>query len=382
MKIDAPWLKNPALIRVMSLLTDAGFQAYLVGGCVRNAVINTVSTDFDLSTNAHPHTVMTLAKSNGIHALPTGIDHGTVTLIVDKTPFEITTFRKDVKTDGRRAVVAFSDDIKDDAIRRDLTMNALYADASGRLFDPLNGLPDLLARKVKFIQDPSMRIKEDYLRILRFFRFHAWYGDPHAGLDADALAACASLSDGIETLSRERVGHEMRKLLSAPDPAPSVASMAQTGVLMRTIEGADTTALAPLIALESLHEVAPNWITRLLCLTQADVKDPLKLSKAEDRFRQHIIQCMDRALPAKVAAYRYGADVAIAATLIMAASLGTHPDPTFKAAATFGASARLPVRAADLPDTIQGKDIGIRLRTLEDRWIASDFSATKHDLLS
>ena len=382
MKIQADWLNNPALIRVMSLLSDAGHQIYLVGGCVRNALLHEPTSDFDLSTNAHPETVMELAKSAGIKALPTGIEHGTITLIVDKTPFEITTFRKDVETDGRRAVVAFSDQIEDDARRRDLTINALYADATGTIVDPLGGLPDLLARRIRFIEDPEQRIKEDYLRILRFFRFHAWYGDPSKGLDAEALAACAEQADGIDGLSKERVGAEMRKLLSALDPAPAIAAMAQSGILVRVLTGAENSALAPLIALEAHYEVAPNWITRLAALTRAEVRDALRLSKSEDQLRKNTIACMDQALPTKVAAYRYGYDIATSATLIMAASLGQHPDPSFKDEATTGAAAVFPIKAVNLPDHLQGKAIGDELRALEARWIASDFTATKSDLLS
>ncbi|CAN0587043.1 unnamed protein product, partial [Ectocarpus sp. 12 AP-2014] len=193
-----------------------------------------------------------LARVAGLKPVPTGIDHGTVTVVADHDPFEITTFRRDVETDGRRAVVAFADTLDEDAKRRDFTMNALYARIDGTVIDPLGGLPDLRARRVRFIGDATDRIREDYLRSLRFFRFHAWYGNPDNGMDSDALAAIASHLDGLESLSRERVGAEMVKLLAARDPAPAVAAMRATGVLGRLLPGADDRALAPLIHLEDV----------------------------------------------------------------------------------------------------------------------------------
>ena len=177
--------------------------------------------------------------------MPTGLAHGTVTVVAGGRPFEVTTFRRDVETFGRRAVVAFSTDLRDDAARRDFTMNALYVRPDGTVVDPLGGLPDLRAGRVRFVGDGAARIAEDYLRILRFFRFHAWYGDPAAGLDPDGLAACAALQDGLARLSRERVGAEVTKLLAAPDPAPAVGPMAAAGILARVLPGADAAALAP-----------------------------------------------------------------------------------------------------------------------------------------
>src|SRR5690606_12242514 len=173
------------------------------------------------------------------------------TVIAGHEPHEITTFRRDVETLGRHAVVAFSDRIEEDAARRDFTMNALYSRADGQVLDPLgSGLADLAARHVRFVGNPEDRIREDYLRILRFFRFTAWYGDPAEGPDPDGLAACAEHALGLEGLSRERVGAEIKKLLSAPDPAPAVAAMQATGVLRHVLPGADARAVGPLVHLE------------------------------------------------------------------------------------------------------------------------------------
>jgi len=224
---------------------------------------------------------MRLAEAAGLKPVPTGIDHGTVTVVSDGKPHEVTTFREDVDTFGRHAEVAFGSDLQADARRRDFTMNALYAQPDGTVIDPLGGMDDLAARRVRFIGDAAARIAEDYLRILRFFRFHAHYGDPASGLDADALAACAANLDGLDGLSRERVGAEMRKLLSAPDPAPAAAAMQAAGVLAIVLPGADTRALAPLVHLEDRTTTPPDAIRRLAALGGADVAERLRLSRAE-----------------------------------------------------------------------------------------------------
>lgn len=238
-RIVADWLRHPATLAVCDAIETGGHRALFVGGCVRNALMGEPVSDLDISTDAMPERVMQLARHAGLKAIPTGIEHGTVTVVSGGIPHEVTTFRKDVETDGRRAVVAFSDRVEDDAARRDFTMNAIYADSDGQILDPLNGMPDLKARYVRFIGKAQDRIREDYLRSLRYFRFHAWYGDEVAGLDPDALSAIASNLEGLEGLSRERVGAEMLKLLAAPNPAPALAAMRSTGALAQLLPGAD-----------------------------------------------------------------------------------------------------------------------------------------------
>ena len=261
----APWLEDPVTRAVCRALTGPGHQALFVGGCVRNALLGRPVADIDIATDATPEEVTALAGAAGLHPVPTGIEHGTVTVVAEGRPFEVTTFRRDVETFGRRAVVAYTRDIAEDAARRDFTMNALYAGPDGTVVDPLGGLPDLLARRVRFVGDPAARIAEDYLRILRFFRIHAWYGDPASGLDADGLAACAAAQGGLARLSRERVGAETAKLLAAADPAPAVAAMAAAGILARVLPGADATPLAALVHLEGLRQAtrrAGNAVSR------------------------------------------------------------------------------------------------------------------------
>ena len=286
-RIDAPWLAAPATQAVCAALTGAGHQALLVGGCVRNALLGRPVADIDLATDARPEAVIDLARRAGLKPVPTGVEHGTVTVVAEGRPFEVTTFRRDVATDGRRATVAFSTDLAEDAARRDFTMNALYCRPDGALVDPLGGLADLRAGRVRFVGDPAARIAEDYLRILRFFRIHAWYGDPAGGLDPEGLAACAALQEGLARLSRERVGAEMTKLLAAADPAPAVAAMAAAGILGRVLPGADARALAPLVHAEAAAGAAPRWQRRAAALGwRPDVgRRPSPLARRRPRAR-------------------------------------------------------------------------------------------------
>ncbi len=381
MRIEADWLSARAPRAVMAMLTGAGYRAYYVGGTVRNALYGLPPGDIDISTDAPPDRVMDLAETAGLKAVPTGIDHGTVTVVADGEGIEVTTFRRDVETDGRRAVVAYADRIEDDAMRRDFTMNALYADAGGEVIDPLGGLPDLLARRVRFVGSAEDRIREDYLRILRFFRFHAWYGDDEAGLDADGLAACAANSAGIETLSKERIGAELKKLLAAPDPAPSVAAMAQAGALARTLPGSDHRALAPLVHLEAEAGRAPDAILRLAALGGEDVPEALRLSRDEAKRLSALREAAESGKGSAELGYRLGADLALGAMLLRAASAGVPLDPEAAAAARRGAQAVFPVRPADLMPALEGPALGNKLKELEAKWIASGFRSSKEDLL-
>lgn len=373
-RITAEWLNGPARL-VGAMLTDAGYQAWFVGGCVRNALFGVPVSDLDLTTDAHPETVTALAEALGFRVVPTGIDHGTVTVVVDSKPFEITTFRRDVATDGRRAVVAFADNMKDDARRRDFTMNALYCNIDGVIADPLGGLPDLEARRVRFIDDADQRIKEDYLRILRFFRFHAWYGDPEGGIDADGLAACAENIDGLAGLSKERVTSELLKLLSAPNPAPAVASMAAAGVLGQILPGAMAEILAVLVHVEGQAGLAPDPVRRLVAI--GGMRDGLRLTKVQERQIEQLIRNMS--LPAL--AFEHGAAVAVDRAVIEAASCAQEVSPDTLAQVAFAARQVFPVSAADLMPKLQGAALGKALQKAKSDWIASGFQLTKAELI-
>ncbi|WP_339641528.1 CCA tRNA nucleotidyltransferase [Jannaschia helgolandensis] len=377
MRITDDWLTASRTQAVFTALNDAGYRALAVGGCVRNALLGVPVSDIDLATNATPDRVMDVAEAVGFKVVPTGIDHGTVTVISDGTPYEITTFRRDIDTDGRYATVAFSDDVTEDAARRDFTMNALYADASGVIVDPLGGLDDLRARHVRFIGDPVARITEDYLRILRFFRFTAWYGDPALGLDADGLAACADHSEGLARLSRERVGHEIRKLLGAPDPAPALAAMAQTGILQRVLPGADATALPVLIHLEA----SPGDWTRRLALLGGDTSG-LRLSKKEMREVQNLTDAARSDISPFAMGDIYGRDLAQDAMFVQAALLGQDIDPALLAEARDGAKADFPLSASDLMPGLSGPALGSALEAARTLWRSTRGRATHADLIA
>ena len=348
-QIKADWLSSDAAQKVCGMLTDAGHQAWFVGGCVRNALLDVPVSDMDLTTNARPDDVVALAKTAGLKVIPTGIEHGTVTVVMDGKPFEITTFRRDVATDGRRATVAFSDDIAEDAARRDFTMNAIYAAPDGTVADPLGGLPDLRARRVRFIGDADARIAEDYLRILRFFRFHAIYGDLSEGIDQDGLAACAGGLDGLEHVSAERVGAEMRKLLAADDPAPSLAAMRASGVLMRLLPGAGTGLLLVLIHVEEVAGLAPDPMRRLAALGGEDVAEALRLSKAQAKQLQVLRDGLESVTPAPELGYRLGAERAVDILALRAAAFEREVDPDQIAQARYGATQKFPVKSGPEP---------------------------------
>ncbi len=380
-RIDGEWIDRPETQAVCAALEDAGYRALFVGGCVRDSLLGRTVGDIDISTDARPETVVNLAEAAGLKAVPTGIDHGTVTIVSGHVPHEVTTFRRDVETDGRRAVVAFSDRVEEDARRRDFTMNALYADARGEVIDPLGGLPDLRAGRVRFIEDAERRIREDYLRILRFFRFHAWYGDPKAGMDADAMAAIAALSPGIETLSRERIGHEMRKLLAAPDPAPSVAAMRHAGALAQILPGADDTFLAPLVHIEQETDTQPDPLRRLAVLGGQEPGDHLRLSRAEQRRLAELRDMMGSGAGPAELGFRHGAEAGRDALLLRWAMAGQAADMHALKKVADAAKQELPVTARDLLGDYVGPAVGQRLRQLEDAYIRSDFTLSRDELL-
>jgi poly(A) polymerase/tRNA nucleotidyltransferase (CCA-adding enzyme) len=260
-------------------------------------------------------------------------------------------------------------------------MNALYATLDGRIIDPLGGLPDLLARKVRFIEDASARIQEDYLRILRFFRFSAWYGQEPTGFDPDALSAIAANTAGLETLSAERVGQEMIKLLSAPNPAPAVAVMRQSGVLSVILPGADDQWLSIIVHLEQHLEIAVDWVARLAALGGQDVADRFRLSRGEMRKLDLLRQVGFSGPTLPEIAYRYGLSIAEQVLLLRAAMAEDMPKKALLETIKHASQAIFPIKAADLIPEFKGRALGARLALLENEWIASDFTLGKAQLL-
>jgi len=386
----AVWLRWPQVEAVTAALEAAGGTdcARFVGGCVRNTLLGAPVDDVDVATRLRPEQTVAALEAAGLRAVPTGIEHGTVTAVAHGRPVEVTTLRRDVETDGRRAVVAFTEDWAEDAARRDFRLNALYADADGRVFDPVGGgVDDALAGRIVFVGDPETRIREDYLRILRFFRFNAWYGreapDP-AGLDA-----CRRLREGLTRLSAERVGKELLKLLSAPDPTPAVAAMAEAGVLDVVLP-----ARRGLESLTRLGPAEPELRLAALLPTPEDglaAAAALRLSNAQ---RDRIAAALGPPPPldgdprtARRLIHRWGAQ-AYADRLRLACAAHPACDPArlapLLALAQDWRPPPLPVSGADLKAAglAAGPALGAALRRLEDRWVESDFTLGREALLA
>jgi len=363
----AVWREHAGLARVVSALGPG--QARIVGGAVRDTLLGIDTADVDIATPHDPRRVIALLEAAQIKAVPTGIDHGTITAVASDQVYEVTTLRRDVSTDGRRATVAFTDDWREDAARRDFTINALYADPqTGEIHDYFGGIADLEARHVRFIGDPYRRIAEDHLRILRFFRFLARFGDI---ADPDGLQACTERANDLMALSRERIANELLRLLVAPRAVEVVALMIERGVFVPVLpEIAGITRLADLATREADSEIAPDPIRRLAALLPADpavaasVGARLKLSNKQRQRLESAALPVD-AEPHALA-YRLGTELAIDRLLLSggdAAAIRDWPRP------------RLPMSGGQLvaKGLKAGPDVAKTLRAIEDRWIAEQF---------
>lgn len=389
----AALLADPAVARVLATLDGDGEETRIVGGAVRNALIDLPKTDIDLATTATPDVVMRRAKDAGLRCVPTGFDHGTVTVIVAGRPFEVTSLREDVETDGRRAKVRFGRDFDADARRRDFTINSMSLTSDGVLHDPLGGEADLVARRVKFIGDADARIAEDYLRVLRFFRFHAAYGE--GPLDREGLAAAIRGRAGLERLSAERVRAEILKLLVARRGPETAREAADAGLLEIAVGGVTCSArLARLAAIELARERTADPVLRLaafaiLVREDADrLRDRLRLSNAEQR-RLHAAAvalealhgCTTPPTGADLAEFVFlrGADATLDALALAHVDSGATPDDAAWLAASPAAESlremKLPVTGEDLKQrgVAEGRAIGATLKTLQAKWIRAGF---------
>jgi poly(A) polymerase len=394
--LDAPWLGSGPAVRVLKLLNSDGTEARVVGGAVRNALLGISTGDIDIATTALPAEVIRRAKAAGIKSVPTGIEHGTVTLVVDAQPFEVTTLREDVETFGRKAKVAFGHDWKRDAERRDFTINGLSVDTDGVVHDYVGGLNDIAARRVRFIGDPNRRIGEDYLRILRFFRIHAAYGAGEP--DRDGYLACIGGREGLATLSAERVRMEILKLVVTEGAAGVVAPMADGGLLLPVFGGvAYTGPFAAMISLERALGLAPSAVRRLGALAVAVTEDAkrlgarLRLSNNETKtldsmgHRWWRLAGMDEAT-ARRRLYRLGADRYRDRLLLAWARAGDDPASTaWRQLATLPErwhAPKFPLKAADFiaRGIAEGPALGHVLGLAEDAWLAADFPTEEPSL--
>lgn len=401
------WFREPQLTRVLDLLNRDGGEARVAGGAVRNSLMGLPVADVDLATTLLPAEVIARAEDAGIKAVPTGIEHGTVTLVSEGRVFETTTLRRDVETDGRHATVAFSRDWREDASRRDLTINGLYADREGRVIDLVGGLADIETRTVRFIGDAAERIAEDYLRVLRFFRFFALYGRFRP--DADGLRASARAKDKLATLSAERVWSEMKKLLGAPDPGRALLWMRQAGVLSAVLPETEKwgiDAIPALVETGRLLGWKPDPLLRLAAIVPVDrerlaaMAQRLRLSRAESAFLDAFAAApeiaetlagtaLDRLL------YVHGkAGIVTRLQLAVARSrvdLEAKPEMIARSAALQELLKRalafekpkFPVTGADLikAGLQPGPELGERLVALETYWVEKNFHPTREELL-
>ena len=403
---DKDWFREPGLTRVLDLLNHDG-EARVVGGAVRTSLMGLPVSDMDIATTLRPEEVQRRAAAAGVKCVPTGIRHGTVTLVIDGHPYEVTTLRRDIDTDGRHATVEFTDDWGADAARRDLTINALYADRQGLVHDHVGGIEDIAKANIRFIGQASERIAEDHLRILRFFRFFAHYGRGRP--DAEGLRASAAARDALRQLSAERIWAEMKKLLSARDPFRALLWMRTAGVLSVVLPESEKwgiDAIPELVAAEARFGWAPDPMLRLSAIIPPDIERiaamaaRLRLSTAEREALIAFARCpaigddlsgaqLDQLL------YRLGIGGVrgrLRMALARAAAGGTGPEDLAKVGRLSTLLDRalswtrpvLPVKGADViaAGVPAGPRIGETLAVLEDAWIASNFRMTRDELLA
>lgn len=375
---DAPWRHRPGLDNLLTALDAAGGKARYVGGAVRDGLLGLAVNDLDIATTLAPQDVLDRLKAAEIKAVPTGIDHGTITAVIAGWPVEITTLRRDVSTDGRRATIAYTDDWREDAARRDFTINALYADPlSGEITDYFGGVADLEARRLRFIGDADARIAEDHLRILRYFRFLARYGDDE--LDNMAYAACVAAANSLMALSRERIADELLKLLGVAAPIHALRLMVDGGILTPVLPEVDRAGiyrLERLIAREAAAGIAPSALRRLAALLPPDaaradlVGARLKLS---NKARKRLTTALEAGLgdmPIRALAWHIGVEGAIDRLL-----LDADADLSPLSALDDWTPPKLPIGggaliARGLPP---GPDVAKALNVVQDMWVAEGF---------
>ncbi len=391
-KIDkAAWLNEGPLPELLAVLDGQGEEARVVGGAVRNALLDLPAQEIDVATTAVPQEVVHRVQTAGFKPVPTGIEHGTVTVVVGKTPFEVTTLRQDVETYGRHAKVAFGRDWRADAERRDFTINAFSATRDGTVYDYVGGLADLKARRVRFIGDPKQRIEEDYLRILRFFRFHAAYGTSDHP-DREGLIACINCRAGLDALSRERVRMELMKLMVAPHAVPTLIAMSDAGLTLRVLGGVSYLGPFEMMAkVEAALGLAADPVRRLAALGVWVAEDAerlwhrLRLTNAEherlvsmgEGWRHLASDMSEREQRALL--YRLGPlHFTDHALLAWARSHAGANDQAWSDLASLPARWTAPVfplKAADFMErgVAKGPALGAAMAAAEAAWIAADF---------
>ena len=379
---ETKWLRNPSAQKLSKLYKSFGYQVLFVGGCVRNTILKIPVTDIDLATDAQPEEIIKIAKENNIRFVPTGLAHGTITLIIDNKNYQITTFRTDFDHDGRYAKVEFTESLLLDASRRDLTINALYCNHVGEVIDPLNGLDDIKKQKIKFIGNPNERIKEDNLRILRFFRFQAIYGNKNLEIDSIALEACHNHKSKLAALSKERITSELRKILSAPNPLEVIIKMNETGVLNELFQNVSIDSLEAYLKTEEKFKININWLGRLLSLQVTQEEESLKLTRCEFKFLKQTKSAIENQIHVLEFSYYNGVENGKIYSILQNFRHNIILSKNLLNQINSLATKKFPITAKDLMPEIRGKKLGEALRSLEDQWIKSNFTLSKKDLLA
>ena len=381
-KLENNWLNQASAQCLSKAFKNYGHQALFVGGCVRNSILKVPVTDIDMATDALPETIIKISKENNFKFILTGLTHGTITIIIDKIAYQITTFRSDITNDGRHAKVEFTTSLLLDASRRDLTINALYCDSYGKVIDPLNVLEDLNNRIIKFIGDPNKRIAEDYLRILRFFRFQAIYGNEMLEIDVPALAACREHKSKLAKLSKERITSELRKLFLSNNPTRTIIKMIDTGILNQLFDNCSINSFISYIEAEKKYKIEINWIGRLLSLQGSNIEEVLTLTRRELKMIKYTKKAIEQNVPIFEFSYYNGMEYGIMYLLLQHGMKKTTLNKILINKVSSIVTRKFPVTAKDLMPKLKGKKLGDELKKLESQWIESDFTLNKNQLLS
>ncbi len=393
--LSANWLLDQHFQSLFDVLEANGAKIRVVGGAVRDGLLGLPVEDIDLAIDRDPHWVMDFLEKNKFKVIPTGIDHGTVTVVIDKRPYQITALRVDIKTFGRKAHVAFTEDWVQDAKRRDFTVNALYADRTGEIYDPVGGLEDLQAHRIRFIGDAEQRIKEDYLRILRFFRFSARFG--HIPYDMQGLEACRLYASHLPHLAKERVTDEFLKILELPAPLHTLEAMKGTGVLPYILHPGSWDTLKSLVTLESMMKIQASAMLRLAALQPnvSEIKSHLRLSRAQEAMLGFLTAEHDYISIAsfKPQAFRWGKQKVFDLAFFQVATQVSEKKMSDKKANEFLSDLNdaydkwevptFPLTGKDIlaRGIKKGEEVGRLLRDVEKWWLSKDLEPGREECL-
>ena len=396
-KVSSEWIHAPATRKLFSALNTQTITTRAVGGAVRNTLLNKAVKDIDFATTAKPEEILKLAELSGLKTIPTGLKHGTVTVLIEDSPFEVTTLRQDLETDGRRAKVEFTNNWKADASRRDFTINALYADADGNIYDPVQGYEDIQNNNIRFIGKARQRIQEDYLRILRFFRFIAEYDMKIS--DKSSLLACVQERAGLSSLSAERISVELEKLIIGPNADNTIQLMFSCGLLVNLLGLAvNPTRFSNLLSMEDRLQASPDTILRLAalsCYTREGANDLSKRLKLSNDKKRQLLTITNKAYhkqadfgpeQAKHLLYNLGAKDYKFKIIFEWLQSDSDKDPKWQSLynqAKNWTKPSFPINGSDLMQLgiEKGPTLGKTLKIVEHHWVDLDFQPTKKDLL-